>query len=1075
MAPTAARIFSSQAYLKFFVKDPAGRRRGKAAHSMSYLTHPEKERPPIMDMKVRLVPGLRWLQMVVSREIQVRDIIATMARMGHRLPPGTHITLKKLWVIMDTASSAMRAKIMENRSFIDNKDLYNAQVFIVKLLMLFNDPIFGPQSPLLMNLFLGQRTGFTPLWALLRRKKYQTSDEVLELKIRYDVGPTAEKVASGGLVLGVPIEEMGIEHFEGWGRGRDHLMRVDELVPLEACRRQLDLDTIAFDMMMHGHVDAKMGTSLVPTLDEMYMSDDEFPPWSEQEPMRNLKIHSSCGNVPFERNMWLPKHARKARWSTLPKEEVKMLLDEEWKEINKDWNFEKTSNEYLAAIDKLGTLLDSLSIKTDSNSAEPVTVEAFLANLGKPPEEDDVDDIDDFDDFDVDMRPYSNKSPPPLAQHSSNTGYWQSHPQPQYYDHGGRDLLPSHHPNDGPQKQAHQRQNVFTNLDPQGSGFGKQPPPLSSIPQRGVSYRAIPQHPHPNTYPGSSRSVSLRPPPGILGPHQAGPSIWPPPGISDPHQTDRLIRPPPAISGPHRAPPPIWPPPGIPNPYQAAPRQPLPDSHPTSYGQGFQQPSSFGYHAPTPYSQQLRPRFQSDYHALAFQRAQGSHINPHLGPAGPAFQRAPPASIMPYGAASWQSHHINPHPYGQNFQGQRLDNTNSHGVAFQSQRPNTHLSRPGTEFQQPPRLNDALLSGQNPHGGNVFGSSTYHNQHLQQQTHHQNPQQPPPPRLSPASRSLAVASRQYVQQETAQAMGLPIPVFRQPTVQHPVVRGQQLLPSPNIIPNLTRDGTPGSSSSSSIEAQSRYHTHVNHGPIEDQAAENQVVGSQLGTQSELHGLGYQQPGDHGFNEHQPMDLDDASLRDSVSVDHHITYSDEDDTGADSELSDGDEEHEHEHGHGHGHEEAEEGDGEDNQIPGHSGLDGGNRGYGNEDEEDKPAEHGLGDMPLGEDGSSDGRRSLDTKCDLYQTNCRPPPFDNIDDYLLSQADEDYGGEEMGYDWDRWLAEHPPPDDGRPMPEKRKGEGETEAGEDNSGEGVVGNEEEEGNDELVTMLRNYYKRW
>jgi hypothetical protein len=46
--------------------------------------------------EVRRIPGLLWLQMVVDREIRVRDIIASLARRGHRLPAGAHLTLKEI-------------------------------------------------------------------------------------------------------------------------------------------------------------------------------------------------------------------------------------------------------------------------------------------------------------------------------------------------------------------------------------------------------------------------------------------------------------------------------------------------------------------------------------------------------------------------------------------------------------------------------------------------------------------------------------------------------------------------------------------------------------------------------------------------------------------------------------------------------------------------------------------------------------------------------------------------------------------------------------------------------------------
>ena len=334
MAPSSARVYSSPVYCRWFVPDPAGRPVTAADRQLS-RPQPGQARidgqPALnrVEGQVRLVPGLLWLQMVVNREIRVRDILATLARMGHRLPPGAHLTLKKMWLVMDAATTQARMLLMSDPDFFTNEDLYVAQLFMVKLVLAFNDPVFGPQSSTLMRLMLGQR-GLSPLWALLRGKKYRSPDEIRELKLRYDVGPEQVQVQQGMPLYGVEVDELGVVHFEGWGTGRDHLMRPDELVPLEAARRQLDLDKCVDEMLIYGHVDPATGNSLVPSLDEMYMSDDELPPaHRDWAPLRHELVNGGCGNVPFEAGMWQPKHARKARWKTLTDEERAMLLKEE--------------------------------------------------------------------------------------------------------------------------------------------------------------------------------------------------------------------------------------------------------------------------------------------------------------------------------------------------------------------------------------------------------------------------------------------------------------------------------------------------------------------------------------------------------------------------------------------------------------------------------------------------------------------------------------------------------------------------------------------------------------------------
>lgn len=77
MAPDSAKLYPFRLYGHLCVDDPAGR------------PHLTKEG------KVRKVPGLKWLQMVVHREKTVRDILACMARQGHRMKPGMALSLKK--------------------------------------------------------------------------------------------------------------------------------------------------------------------------------------------------------------------------------------------------------------------------------------------------------------------------------------------------------------------------------------------------------------------------------------------------------------------------------------------------------------------------------------------------------------------------------------------------------------------------------------------------------------------------------------------------------------------------------------------------------------------------------------------------------------------------------------------------------------------------------------------------------------------------------------------------------------------------------------------------------------------
>ncbi|KAH9209653.1 hypothetical protein DL95DRAFT_394206, partial [Leptodontidium sp. 2 PMI_412] len=266
-APEAARIFPFTLYESLCVRDPVGR------------PHPTK--PNV----VRMVPSIRWLQMAVHRAKTVRDILACMARQGHRMPPEMNLTLKKMWLVMDIATSARRAQVMHS-DYFSALDIFHIQMFVVKLDMRFNDPIDGPGEDHLRKLMLGQR-GLTPLCKLLKRTAFTETEEIVRAAVRYDweVKPQHRHYS----ILGIPPEEIGTGHLEGWGKGRVHLYRPDELVVREAVRRRLDLKNHIMGMMLWGYVDPVTGKDTPATEDEMYMSDDgskdrpKNPLWQDYE------------------------------------------------------------------------------------------------------------------------------------------------------------------------------------------------------------------------------------------------------------------------------------------------------------------------------------------------------------------------------------------------------------------------------------------------------------------------------------------------------------------------------------------------------------------------------------------------------------------------------------------------------------------------------------------------------------------------------------------------------------------------------------------------------------------------
>ncbi|EKD14732.1 uncharacterized protein L3040_002840 [Drepanopeziza brunnea f. sp. 'multigermtubi'] len=271
-APESSRVFPFTLYESLCMPDPVGR------------PH------PIRKEEVRKVPSLRWLQMVVHREKSVRDILACLARQGHRTPAGMSLTLKKMWLVMDISTSARRAQVMHSRSYFTNMDLYNIQLFVVKLDMRFNDPIDGPADDHLRKLMLGQK-GLTPLRRMLRRERFTKEVDVIKAAIRYDWAPPEEYAHLS--LFGIGYDEVGTGHLEGWGKGNAHLDRPDELVVMESVKRGLRLKNHIIGMMLWGYVDPVTGLDTPPTDDEKYMSDEGEKPehplkqdydWFEIEP-----------------------------------------------------------------------------------------------------------------------------------------------------------------------------------------------------------------------------------------------------------------------------------------------------------------------------------------------------------------------------------------------------------------------------------------------------------------------------------------------------------------------------------------------------------------------------------------------------------------------------------------------------------------------------------------------------------------------------------------------------------------------------------------------------------------------
>lgn len=310
-APEARKIFTWKIYRKSLTVDPAGRTWDEKQAMMNV-----KAAPRCGDSadQVRLVPGLRYLQLVVGRSRCCREIIAILARSGHRVPPGMYSTLLRLWVLMELATTRNRRAVLANKEYWTDEHLYNAQFFFIKLTMAFNHPYFGPHTNSMVHLIMGQK-GLYPLWQCLTRRRFQTISEVLGLSASYSMELSWDHWSRNyedGSVFGIPFSRVGAGHCEGWGMGVEHLARPDELIPYEAVNRGLRLDDHVRHMIVWGYIDWDTGENLIPTAEEMYISDEE----------EVLKYVDTAG-------LWNLEHVRKKNWKSLTAEEQQEIKDEE--------------------------------------------------------------------------------------------------------------------------------------------------------------------------------------------------------------------------------------------------------------------------------------------------------------------------------------------------------------------------------------------------------------------------------------------------------------------------------------------------------------------------------------------------------------------------------------------------------------------------------------------------------------------------------------------------------------------------------------------------------------------------
>ena len=240
-APGADRIYPWRCYKSLCVKDPSKLQKPR-------LKDKESEVNKIWD-DLRDVPSLRWLQMVVWREGVCRDMMVQLATNGLRCPFGTLDSIKRMWFIMDLPLNSHRIALIRNPDYIPNGVLLGMTFFLLKVDMLFTDPMEPPHPAnhpnqrIYPNKYAGGMPSGVPLrkmllaerhlsslWRVMRGWSWdggfgKASDrpmnklDVLRLWIRHKYTPaeTLEDDTKKMSIMGIPWHEIGTVGLERTG------------------------------------------------------------------------------------------------------------------------------------------------------------------------------------------------------------------------------------------------------------------------------------------------------------------------------------------------------------------------------------------------------------------------------------------------------------------------------------------------------------------------------------------------------------------------------------------------------------------------------------------------------------------------------------------------------------------------------------------------------------------------------------------------------------------------------------------------------------------------------------------
>ncbi len=263
LTPNAFKVFPFRCYAHLCRPDPAAR-----------IPHPD---PKMAEQGVvRKIPSFKWLQMLLHREKVVHEIMTLAAERGVPFPRRCKQVLLKFWFMLDIPDNARRVGYIHNERLFGELDLYFGMCVVVRLDMLFNDPVGTEKRDGGRRLVLAQRS-LTCLLLVLRGQIWTSKTEVLGEWVRWKYDPRDEDRDGGGEegIFGVPLEECGSLKKQWWGEKRRlegmkkkmrengeegevlWLLRPDQLIVREVVRRGLRFQKHALKCMLYGFVDPR--------------------------------------------------------------------------------------------------------------------------------------------------------------------------------------------------------------------------------------------------------------------------------------------------------------------------------------------------------------------------------------------------------------------------------------------------------------------------------------------------------------------------------------------------------------------------------------------------------------------------------------------------------------------------------------------------------------------------------------------------------------------------------------------------------------------------------------------------